>query len=67
MCQALCIVNSFDPDNQPMAEILFITKYMGGNRGSDRWNSLVKGIHWWYWDSGLRLSNSFLLVEGAAS
>ena len=67
VCQALCIVNSFDPDNQPMAEILFITKYTGGNRGSDRWNSLVKGIHWWYWDSGLRLSNSFLLVEGAAS
>lgn len=50
-------------------EILFITKYTGGNRESDRWNILVKGIHWWCWDSDIRLSNSYPVVElsGATS
>lgn len=59
MCQALRIINSFDPENQPTVEMLFITTYRGGNRGSDRLNGMVKGTHRWCWGLEPRLSHSF--------
>lgn len=67
MCRALRIINSFDPENQAKVEMLFITTYRGGNRGSDRLNGMVKGLHRWCWDLDPRLSHSFPFVEGAAS
>lgn len=43
MCQALCIINSFDSDDQPINKgAIYHCVHRGGNRGSSRWTGLVK-------------------------
>lgn len=64
MCQALCIINSFDPDNQPInKDAVYHCMHRRGNRGSSMGTSLVKGTQEWHWDSKSGVPHYFPLLR----
>lgn len=68
MCQALCIINSFDSDDQPINKgAIYHCIHRGGNRGSNRWTGLVKGTQERCWDSNSGVSHCFPFTGGAAA